>query len=67
MFTSLSKAGLGATLVTLLNFVFPLIGVEVPEGSTTAFVENLGNILGFVLLVWGQIDRKDLRMGLFRQ
>lgn len=67
MFSNLSKAGLGVTIVTVLNFVFPMIGVEVPEGSTAAFIESMGNVLGFILLVYGQIDRKDLNMGLFRK
>lgn len=67
MFKTISKAGLGAFIVTTLNFIFPLIGVEVPEGSTIAFVESATNVIGFIFLVYGQIDRKDLVGGFLRK
>lgn len=67
MFTQLSKAGLGVTIVTVLQFLFPLFGIDVPEGSITGAVEAFATLAGFVLMVWGQIDRKDLRLGLFRR
>lgn len=67
MFKTISKAGLGAFIVTILNFIFPLIGVEVPEGSTIAFVESATNVIGFIFLVYGQIDRKDLVGGFLRK
>jgi hypothetical protein len=67
MFDTLSKAGLGVVIITILNLIFPLVGIDVPEGSTGAFVENIGNALGFVLLVWGQVARKDLIGGVVRR
>lgn len=67
MFSTLSRAGLGAAVVTILNVVFPLLGVEVPEGSVAATAEAVGQVIGFVLLVWGQLGRKDLDYGVVRK
>lgn len=66
-FQTLSKAGLGSALVVILNAVFPIIGIEVPEGSVAATMEAIGQVIGFGLLIWGQIDRKDLIGGIVRR
>ena len=71
MFNSVSKAGIGGGLVTLLYAVLPLLdsffGIKIPESDVQAFATAIGTIIGFVLLVWGQIDRKDLKFGLLRK
>ena len=67
MFTTLSKTGLGAMIVLIINAVFPLVGIEVPEGSVESTIEAVLNVVGFVLLVWGQLSRKDLVAGLVRK
>lgn len=67
MFVTLSKAGIGATIVTVLEFIFPLLGIDVPTGSIAGVVEATATVVGFVLLVWGQLDRTDLKFGLFRK
>jgi len=61
-----SKTGIGAiitVIVTLLN----LFGVELPEGTITTVTEAVATLVGVVLLVWGQLSRKDLHLGLIRK
>ena len=67
MFNTLSKAGTGASIVIILNAIFPLLGIEVPEGSLESTIEAILNVFGFVMLVWGQLDRSDLVLGLWRK
>lgn len=67
MFTTLSKAGTGASIVVILNALFPLMGIEVPEGSLESTLEAGLNVFGFILLIWGQLARKDLKLGLLRK
>ena len=64
---TLSKAGTGASIVLIINAIFPLVGIEVPEGSLENTLESLLNVFGFIMLVWGQIDRSDLKFGLIRK
>lgn len=54
-------------IVSALVFGLPLIGVEVAQGQIAEFVENCIKVIGFVLLVVGQVRRSDLRFGLFRK
>jgi hypothetical protein len=58
--TSISLTGVGAVLVTVLNALFPLIGIELPEGSVESGVIGVMNFVGFVLLIYGQARRKDV-------
>lgn len=62
-----SKAGVGALLVTVLVLILPMLGIEAKEDGIMEVVDAIGTVAGFVLLVWGQVDRKDLNMGLFRK
>ena len=61
-----SKAGIGA-LITIVFVGLKFLGVEVPEGTEIKLVEAVGTIIGVVLLVWGQLDRADLKMGIIRR
>lgn len=60
-------AGTGGAIVVILNAILPLLGIEVPEGSIGATVEAIGQIVGFALLIWGQIRRPDLIGGILRK
>lgn len=62
-----SLVGVGAAIVTILNFLFPLLGLEVDRGSTEQSIFGLLNFLGFVTLVWGQIRRKDIKLFIFKK
>lgn len=66
-FTSISMAGTGGAIVVILNAIFPLFGIEVPEGSVEAALEGFLNVVGFILLIVGQVRRKDLSIGLIRK
>jgi hypothetical protein len=67
MFNTLSKTGTGAAIVVIINALFPLLGIDVPEGSVQATLESILNVVGFILLIWGQVARKDLKLGLVRK
>lgn len=67
MFQTVSKAGIGAAIVAVLNVLFPFLGVEMDQETLVAGVTNLVNAVGWFLLVWGQFDRKDLIAGLWRK
>ena len=59
-------AGTGI-IVSLLAFALPLFGVNVEEKDVVGFVDNIMKVVGFVLLIWGQVRRKDLTAGLIRK
>lgn len=67
MFTSVSMAGTGAIVVVVVELLLKLAGVEVEEGTTLEAVNAVVTAAGYVLLVWGQIRRKDLVAGLLRR
>ena len=62
-----SKAGVGAVIVTLMEVVLPLIGLDSQEGTAANVVDAVATLVGFALLLYGQFDRKDLEYGLFRK
>lgn len=53
--------------MVLLEAIFPLFGIEVPEGTVAGVIEAILTVVGFGLLIWGQIDREDLKFGLVRK
>lgn len=66
MFTNVSMTGVGG-LVTAAFVLLQLFGVEVPEGTAAQVTEAIVAIVGVVLLVWGQLRRKDLIGGIVRK
>ena len=66
MFNSVSMAGTGV-VITLIESVLKLFGIDFPDGSVGQAVNGAVAILGLVLLVVGQLRRKDLNMGFFRK
>ena len=65
MFSSVSMTGVGA-IVTLIEALLRVFEVEIAEGSVSAGVNGLVSFVGLVLMVWGQVRRKDLKFGLLR-
>lgn len=63
---NISFAGAG-TYVLVIETVLRLVGLELPDGSVAAAVNGLVVFLGFVLLIIGQLRRKDLHLGLIRK
>lgn len=66
MFTSISMAGTG-TAVVIIQAILSILGIEAPEGSVAGAVDAVVTVVGFVLLVWGQLRRKDLVAGFIRK
>lgn len=62
----MSKAGVGAVVI-LVESLLRFIGVDFPEGSVSEAINGLVVFGGLVLLVVGQLQRKDLKYGLFRK
>ena len=60
-------AGTGVAIVTILEVLFPIFGIELPEGSIEAGVFGFGAGIGWLLLIWGQVRRRDLKFGIFRK
>lgn len=63
---SVSITGLGV-VVLVLEQLAKLVGLELPEGSVGSAVNAVVQVVGFVLLVVGQLRRKDLKLGLVRK
>lgn len=66
MFNGTSMAGSGL-IITLIETILKLTGVEFPDGSVSAGINGIIAFVGLILLVWGQVRRKDLKFGLIRK
>ena len=64
--SKISMTGSGAIIV-VIEALLRVFGIEVPEGSTLAAINASLEVLGYVLMVWGQVRRPDLKMGLVRK
>lgn len=69
MFNTISLGGAGMTtaFVSILIFVAGLLGLDIAEAEVTQFVESALFVVGFVMMVAGQIKRKDLKYGVIRK
>lgn len=63
---NISLAGSG-TYVLVIEMVLRLFGVDFTDDSVTGAVNGLIVFIAFVLLVIGQLRRKDLHLGLIRK
>ena len=59
-------AGTGA-IITIVVMFAKLLGIEIAESEIQKGVEGLIAMIGLVLLIVGQLRRKDLTLGLFRK
>jgi len=66
MFNNFSMTGVGA-IITVTEGLLKMFGVEIPDGSVSAGVNGLVSFVGLVFLVWGQVRRKDLNLGIIRK
>lgn len=67
MFEKISMTGTGASIVLLLQVFFPLFGIEFSPVEIESLVAAGFTLVGSVLLIVGQLRRKDLFLGLFRK
>lgn len=58
----ISKNGAG-----LLILLLSLLGVNVVENDAIEFLSALGTIVSFVLMIWNQLDRKDVAKFFFKK
>jgi hypothetical protein len=65
MFNSHSKTGVGI-IVLLISGALRYFGIEADEGSVFALATLIVEVIATTLVVFGQLDRKDLFMGLLR-
>ncbi len=66
LFESISKGGTG-TLILLVESALKLFGVDAPEGSVGNIVEGVVALIGLILLIVHQFERKDLVAGIVRK
>lgn len=58
----LSKNGVG-----LVGLVLSIFGLEVSESQIIEVISALGTIVSFALMVWNQLDRKDVKHFIFKE
>ena len=58
----LSKNAVGLTLL-LVSFA----GLDVSESDVVGFLSALGTIVSFVLMLWNQLDREDIKWFFFKK
>lgn len=67
MFKNTSKAGVGLW-ITILTLIIQMFGLDISDQQVIEVVHAAAQVVGFVLLVWGQLDRTDLTFfGLMRK
>ena len=63
---NLSIAGIGM-VVTILAFAAKYFKIDADEGQITEVVKNTSQVIGFVIMIIGQLRRKDLIGGIVRR
>lgn len=61
-----SVAGIGV-IITVLAFAAKYFNLDVDEGQLTEGINGAAQFVGLVVLVIGQLKRKDLKFGLIRR
>ena len=66
MFTGTSMTGVGV-VISILAFIAKYFQLDLDEGVITEGVSSIVQGVAFILVVWGQVRRKDLDWGLKRK
>lgn len=66
MFNSVSMAGTGG-VVLIVEELLKLFGFEFGDGAVAQAVDAVWTLVGFGMLIWGQVRRPDLIGGLVRR
>lgn len=66
MFNTFSKTGVGA-IALFLTYGLQSFGFDVDEGVVTEAVTKTVEVIGFILVLYGQWQRQDLHIGLVRK
>jgi hypothetical protein len=64
---SLGGAGLSTILVSVIMWVAAYYNVPVVETQAAELVQSILTVAGFVMMVVGQLRRKDLKYGVIRK
>ena len=64
--SKLSMTGVGL-VVYVVSIILTWFGIAVDTTEITGFVNSLVNIIGFALMIAGQLRRKDLIGGIYRK
>ncbi len=67
MFEKVSMTGTGGAIVILLQVIFPLLGIEIDGSVIEQSVAAIMTLTGSVLLIVGQVRRKDMLGGIIRK
>ena len=62
-----SLTGVGATIVTFINLVLPLLGFDIDPLETEGVVISAVNIVGFITMIYGQWRRKEVTGFIFKK
>lgn len=60
-----SKNGIGLAIL-LIEALLSSIGIEFDEGSIAKVVEGVVVLTGFLLMIWNQLDRRDVHWFIFK-
>ena len=52
--------------ITLVEYALSAMNVTFDAGSVSAAINGLVTFVGLLFVVWGQLRRKDLTLGMFR-
>lgn len=53
--------------VGIVVLVLSLFGIEVAEDTTLEFLSAVGTIISILLMIWNQVDRKDVKGFFFKK
>lgn len=69
MFEKVSMTGTGivVSLAVLVVSFLEAYGVTVTQNEVVEVINGLAGFVGFILVIWGQVRRKDLKAGLLRK
>lgn len=65
-FNTVSMTGTGV-VIAVITFLFQFFEIEVSNEIITTAVEAVLTLVSFVLLIWGQVRRPDLKAGIVRK
>lgn len=62
---TVSMSGVGM-LVVVVTWILGLFNIVPQDGQVLAVVSSILTAIGWIMMILGQLRRKDLSMGLFR-
>lgn len=54
-------------LVIALGYILNYLGVNADSSDLAGYADGILKVAGLIMLLWGQLRRKDLTWGLFRK